>query len=177
MSSVSQSSFHLPTAKEPIAKPSNILHKGQTLTNMMLLFKCAHAQHLHFLLSEIAPVAATNILFSQTSKVNAVELDYMVTQTFENTTYDAVLTTVNFNANLLFIRGVSILHCVSLDFTILKRYTLSNLLNVGSSYILVGRNVIYFLFKNFGCVSFEANSPSFVSKSTPVVLRSKRPTG
>ena len=70
---------------------------------VVFLFKCAHTEHLYFFFCKITPITATYVLLSKTCKIYTIELDYMVTEAFEDTTHDTVLTAVNFNADLLLI--------------------------------------------------------------------------
>ena len=66
----------------------------------MLLFKSSHAQHIHFLLSEEAPVAATEVLLCESCELHAVELNDAITEVFEYTAHDTVLAAVEFDAHL-----------------------------------------------------------------------------
>lgn len=68
---------------------------------VVLLFKSSHAQHVNFLLCEEAPVAAAEILLSQTSKEHTVELDNSVSEAFEDTADNTVLAAVYLDATWL----------------------------------------------------------------------------
>ena len=118
------------------------------------LFKCSHAQHLHFLLSQVAPIATTHVLLCQSGKVDAIEFSYMVTQTFKDTAHNAILAAVDFDAHLFLIRGMRIFHRICLDDAVIQRDAFRNALNVGCGHVLIGRNMIYFLLQELGMSQF-----------------------
>ena len=68
-----------------------------------MLFEGSHTKHLHFLLGEVTPVSAAHVLLSESSEVYAVELYDVIAQTFEDAAYDAILTTMDFDAYLLLV--------------------------------------------------------------------------
>ena len=101
------------------------------------LFERSHAQHLHFLLSEEAPVATTEILLCKSCKLYAVELHYAIAEVLEDTANDTVLAAVDLDANLTLVCIACILDCVCMYLTVLKLYTVSYLLQVVGCYVLV----------------------------------------
>lgn len=116
---------------------------------VVLLFKSSHAQHVNFLLCEEAPVAAAEILLSQTCKEHTVELDNSVSETFEDTANDTVLAAVYLDAHLALVCCAGILDGVGMHLAVLKSYACGYLLHVVSSNLLVEEDVINLLLQEF----------------------------
>ena len=110
-----------------------------------VLFVCSHAETVDFLFGEVAPIATTDVLLSETSKLYTVELDDLIAEALEDAADNAVLARVDFNAHLLLVDGVSILDVVGLDLAVLKLNTLGNLLEVVGRDILIEIDVINLL--------------------------------
>lgn len=106
------------------------------------LFERSHAQHLHFLLSEEAPVATTEILLCKSCKLYAVELHYAIAEVLEDTANDTVLAAVDLDANLALVCIACILDCVCMHLAVLKLYAVSYLLQVVSCNVLVEVNMV-----------------------------------
>ena len=117
------------------------------LQPVYVLLECSHAQHLHFLLCEEAPVAAAEVLLGESCELHAVELNDAITEVFEYTAHDTVLAAVDFDAYLCLIALVSILDSICLDFTIFQSDTLTNLIHIMRCKVLVEVYVIYLLFQ------------------------------
>ena len=115
-----------------------------------ILLVSTHAQTVYLLLGEVAPVAAANVLLSQSGKLHAVELGNLISQRLEDAANDAVLARVNLDAYLLLIGIAGILDGVSLDVTVLQRDALGNLLHIVSRNSLVQVNVIDLLLQELG---------------------------
>ena len=99
------------TQTEPQAAPKYVSSKKlqPLILIVVLLFKSSHAQHVNFLLCEEAPVAAAEILLSQTCKEHTVELDNSVSEAFEDTADDTVLAAVYLDAHLALVCCAGIL--------------------------------------------------------------------
>ena len=106
------------------------------------LFERSHAQHLHFLLSEEAPVATTEILLCKSCKLYAVELYYAIAEVLEDTANDTVLAAVDLDANLALVCIACILDSVCMYLAVLKLYAVSYLLQVVSCNVLVEVNMV-----------------------------------
>ena len=101
------------------------------------LLKRSHAQHLHFLFGEETPVATTQVLLGESGKLNAVEFHDAIAQALKDTTDDAVLTRVDFNAHLRLVLLIGISNSVGMYFAIVEGDTFGYLLNVVSSNVFV----------------------------------------
>ena len=109
------------------------------------LFKCSHPEHAYLLFGKETPVATTYILLCQTSEVNTVETDNLVTKVFKDATHNTVATTVYLNTYLLAVCLACIFNGVCMYFSVLENDAICNLLYVGSSDILVEMDMIDFL--------------------------------
>jgi len=115
------------------------------LQPVYVLLECSHAQHLHFLLCEEAPVAAAEVLLGESCELYAVELNDAVAEVFEDTTHDAVLAAVNLDAYLALVCVACVLDSVCMYLAVLQLDALSNLLHVVSCYVLVEEYVVHLL--------------------------------
>ena len=112
------------------------------LETLDVLLKCAHAEHIDFLLGEVTPVAALEVLLGQTSEEDAVELRDLVAKVLEDAAYNAVAAAVDLNAHLLLIGLGSVFDSICMDLAIIELDAFGNLTEVGSCDILVGVDVI-----------------------------------
>jgi len=110
-----------------------------------VLLECSHAQHLHFLLCEEAPVAAAEVLLGESCELYAVELNDAVAEVLEDTTHDAVLAAVDLDAYLALVGVACVLDSVCMYLAVLQLDALSNLLHVVSCYVLVEEYVVHLL--------------------------------
>ena len=145
------------------------------LQPVYVLLECSHAQHLHFLLCEEAPVAAAEVLLGESCELHAVELNDAVAEVLEDAAYDAVLAAVDLDAYLALVCVACILDSVCMYLAVLQLDALSNLLHVVSRYVLVEVYVVYLLLQELrvcelrsevavvgeqehaGCVAVEAS--------------------
>ena len=107
-------------------------------------------QHVHLLLGEVTPAATLQILLGETGKIDAVELDYPVTQSLENTTHDAVTARVNLDAHLVLVGFIGIAHGVGLYESVLQFDTVGNALHILLVHVAVEPHVIDFLLDELG---------------------------
>ena len=97
---------------------------------MRLLFKRTHAEHIYFLLCQVAPVAALEVLLGQSGEEDAVQLEHFVTEVLEDAADNAVATTVNLYAYLLLVCFGSIFYGIGVDLAIVECDALCNLVKV-----------------------------------------------
>ena len=120
------------------------------VSKQVILFKRSHAQHLHLFLGEETPVATTEVLLGEACKLHAVELHYALAEALEDTTHDAVLAAMTFDAHLALIGVAGIFDSVGFDFAVFQLYASGNLLHVVCSNVLVEIYVVYLLLQEFG---------------------------
>ena len=109
------------------------------------LFKRSHVKHIHFLFCQEAPIAATDILLGQASKVDAIELDDLIAEVLEDATHDAIATTMNLDADLLAVSLACVIDSICMNLSVFKFDACCNLMNVSSRNVLVEPNVINLL--------------------------------
>ena len=118
------------------------------------LFKRSHSQHVHLFLSEVAPIATTEVLLGEASEEDAIKLNDMVAKVLEDATHDTVATAVDLDAHLLLVCLACILDGVGMYLAVLKVNSLRNLLNVSGCDVLVEVYVIDLLLKILGMCQF-----------------------
>ena len=106
------------------------------------LFVSTHAETVDFLLSEVAPVATTEVLLGKAGELYAVKLENLVAQSLEDAAHDAVLAGVNLNTHLLLVDSIGILDIIGLDLAILELYALGNLSKVVGGDVFVEVDVV-----------------------------------
>ena len=114
------------------------------------LFEGSHAQHIHFLLCEEAPVAAAEVLLGESSKLYAVEFHHTVAEVLEDAAHDAVLAAVNLDAYLALVGVTGILDGVGMYFAVLKFDAVGNLLQVVCCHVLVEIYMVNLLLEELG---------------------------
>ena len=114
------------------------------------LFEGSHAQHIHFLLCEEAPVAAAEVLLGESSKLYAVELHHTVAEVLEDAAHDAVFPAVNLDAYLTLVGVAGILDGVGMYFAVLKFDSVGNLLQVVCCHVLVKIDMVNLLLEELG---------------------------
>ena len=114
------------------------------------LFEGSHAQHIHFLLCEEAPVAAAEVLLGESCKLYAVEFHHTVAEVLEDTAHDAVLSAVNLDAYLTLVGVAGILDGVGMYFAVLKFDAVGNLLQVVCCHVLVEIDMVNLLLEELG---------------------------
>ena len=114
------------------------------------LFEGSHTQHIHFLLCEEAPVAATEVLLGESSKLYAVEFHHTVAEVLEDAAHDAVLSAVNLDAYLALVCVAGILDGVGMYFAVLKFDAVGNLLQVVCCHVLVEIDMVNLLLEELG---------------------------
>ena len=65
------------------------------------LFKRAHLQEVDFLLCQVAPASARQVLLGQSGEIHAVELRDVVAEALEDAAHDAVAARVDLDAGLV----------------------------------------------------------------------------
>ena len=113
------------------------------------LLKGSHAEHFNFFLCEETPVASAKVLLGESAELHTVKFLYTITEMFEDTAHDAVLTRMNLDTHLLLIGVVSVGYIVSLNHTVFQFNTLCYLAKVIKGDILVKEYVIYLLLQEF----------------------------
>ena len=114
------------------------------------LFEGSHAQHIHFLLCEEAPVAAAEVLLGESCKLYAVEFHHTVAEVLEDAAHDAVLSAVNLDAYLTLVGVAGILDGVGMYFAVLKFDAVGNLLQVVCCHVLVEIDMVNLLLEELG---------------------------
>ena len=114
------------------------------------LFEGSHAQHIHFLLCEEAPVAAAEVLLGESCKLYAVEFHHAVAEVLEDAAHDAVLSAVNLDAYLTLVGVAGILDGVGMYFAVLKFDAVGNLLQVVCCHVLVEIDMVNLLLEELG---------------------------
>ena len=114
------------------------------------LFEGSHAQHIHFLLCEEAPVAAAEVLLGESCKLYAVELHHTVAEVLEDAAHDAVFPAVNLDAYLTLVGVAGILDGVGMYFAVLKFDSVGNLLQVVCCHVLVKIDMVNLLLEELG---------------------------
>ena len=114
------------------------------------LFEGSHAQHIHFLLCEEAPVAAAEVLLGESCKLYAVEFHHAVAEVLEDAAHDAVLSAVNLDAYLTLVGVAGILDGVGMYFAVLKFDAIGNLLQVVCCHVLVEIDMVNLLLEELG---------------------------
>ena len=114
------------------------------------LFEGSHAQHIHFLLCEEAPVAAAEVLLGESCKLYAVEFHHTVAEVLEDAAHDAVLAAVNLDAYLTLVGVAGILDGVGMYFAVLKFDAVGNLLQVVCCHVLVEIDMVNLLLEELG---------------------------
>ena len=82
--------------------------------------------------------------------IGTVEFLHAIAKRLEDTAYNTVLTTVDLNTYLFFVRRTGILYIIGLDLTILKLNTIGNLLEVVGSDVLIEEHMIDLLLQILG---------------------------